>query len=93
MTYNQRLANQRPHICIPKEICKLRNEKIRRCSQSVKSTYVFNQNSTSNRNMSSSNSPEKQDPKPQYTIVNTSTQSGNVNLNLDVNRVQGQPPS
>ena len=29
ITCNQRLANQRAHICKPKEICKLRNKKIR----------------------------------------------------------------
>ena len=93
VTCNRRLANQTADICIPKEMCKLQNKKIRRCSQSVKSSYLFNQNSTSNKNKSTKNSPEKQDPKPLSTIVNTSTQSGNVNLNLVVNRVQGQPPS
>ena len=91
ITCNQRLANQRAQICIPKEVCKLRNKKTRRCSQFVKSScYLLNQNL---QNMSSSNSPEKQDPKLPSTIVNTSTQTGNVNLNLVVKRVQGQPQS
>ena len=35
---NRRLANQNREICIPAEICKCRSEKIRRCSQYVKSS-------------------------------------------------------
>ena len=92
VTCNRRLANQNIYICIPKEICKLRSKKIRRCSKFVKSSCTLKEKII-NKSMSSTNSPEKIDPIPPSAFVNTSTHSGNVNLNVELNRVQNQQPS
>ena len=89
VTCNRRLANQNREICIPAEICKCRSEKIRRCSQYVKSSCDIQDKST--KNMSSINSPEKSYPRAS-AIDNTSTHSGDVNLNVVLNRLN-QPPS
>ena len=88
---NRQSANQRQEICIPKEMCKSRIQRNRRCSFSAKYSYSLNQNHKTVKIMSSTNSPEKIDPKPPST--NTYTQSGKVNLNVVLNRVQNRPPS
>ena len=75
---NRRLANRNRDICIPAEICKCRNEKIRRCSQYVKSSCDPKEKIT--KNMRSINSPAKSDSKTPFAVVNISTHSGNVNL-------------
>ena len=56
VTCNRRLANQNRDICIPAEICKCRNEKIRRCSQYVNSSCEIQDKSTNNMSL---NSPRK----------------------------------
>ena len=90
VTCNRRLANQNRNICIPAELCKFRREKIRSCSQYVKSSCDIKEKIT--KNMSSMNSPEESDPNTPFAFVNTSTHSGNVNLNVYSNRLN-QPPN
>ena len=71
-TCNRRLTNKNRDICIPAEICKYRNEKIRRCSQYVNSSSSCTIQNRNLISMSSINSPEKSDQRTS-AFVNTST--------------------